>query len=36
MTALTSANSANAHQIDWNAQTWNVKFKEIISRTGRR
>jgi hypothetical protein len=32
----TGVNSANAGRIDWNSQTWNVKLKDIISRTGRR
>jgi lipopolysaccharide export system protein LptA len=32
----TGVNTATAKQIDWNAQTWNVKLKDVISRTGRR
>jgi lipopolysaccharide export system protein LptA len=32
----TGVNSANAGEVDWNSQTWNVKLKDIVSRTGRR
>jgi lipopolysaccharide export system protein LptA len=32
----TGVNSATAGRIDWNAQTWNVKLKDVVSRTGRR
>jgi len=32
----TGVNSATAGRIDWNAQTWDVKLKDIISKTGRR
>jgi lipopolysaccharide export system protein LptA len=32
----TGVNSANAARIDWNAQTWDVKLKGVISRTGRK